>query len=124
MLVVLFVVVLVQERQQARLLRRLEDRVEGLENSRALERTTALEQQLRAMVERLRTLERSEDGLGDLENRQRELQREIDALRRDEGRRAAPEPSSTPGGEDLGPATPPPPPQQSGLPSGPGDASP
>ncbi len=59
LLVVLFLVMLGKSRQQSANIRLLQERVQGLENSRALDRTTGLEQQLRSAVERLQVLERS-----------------------------------------------------------------
>jgi hypothetical protein len=59
MLVVLFVVIVGKTRQQNATIRQLQERVQGLENSRALERTTGLEQQLRSTVERLQAVERN-----------------------------------------------------------------
>jgi len=59
MLVVLFVVIVAKTRQQNATIRQLQERVQGLENSRALERTTGLEQQLRTTVERLQAVERN-----------------------------------------------------------------
>jgi hypothetical protein len=53
MLVVLLVVIVGKTRQQNATIRQLQERVQGLENSRALDRTTGLEQQLRTTVERL-----------------------------------------------------------------------
>ncbi|MDA0718325.1 MAG: hypothetical protein O2839_08965 [Cyanobacteria bacterium] len=59
MLVVLFLVIVGKARQQSDTIRQLEERVQGLENSRALDRTTGLEQQLRSTVERLQAVERN-----------------------------------------------------------------
>jgi len=59
LLAVLFLVMLGKARVQAERIEELQERVQGLENSRALERTTGLEQQLRSTVERLQALERS-----------------------------------------------------------------
>ncbi|MCX5941448.1 MAG: hypothetical protein NTX18_10730 [Cyanobium sp. LacPavin_0818_WC50_MAG_67_9] len=59
MLVVLFVVIVGKTRQQNATIRQLQERVQGLENSRALDRTTGLEQQLRTTVERLQAVERN-----------------------------------------------------------------
>jgi TolA-binding protein len=70
---VLFVALLVQTRQQASRIQELQERLQGLENSRALERTSGLEDQLRAAVERLQALE-SDSSRIDL------LQAETDAL--------------------------------------------
>ncbi|MCP9926542.1 hypothetical protein [Cyanobium sp. CH-040] len=58
LLAVLFVAMLVRARQQGMRIQELQERVQGLENSRALERTTGLEEQLRATVERLQAVER------------------------------------------------------------------
>ena len=50
MLAVLFLVILGKTREQSQLLMKLEQRLQGLENSRALDRTLVLEEQQRAMV--------------------------------------------------------------------------
>ena len=68
-MVVLFAVMVVNSRRQSRSIRVLEQRIQGLENSRALDRTAAVEEQLRAMVSRLQKLEAREsrmDGPGGL----------------------------------------------------------
>ncbi|MEB3276822.1 MAG: hypothetical protein VKM92_07640 [Cyanobacteriota bacterium] len=57
-LAVLFVVMLVKTRQQSVNIRDLQDKVAGLENRSALDRTTAIEDQLRSTSERLQSLER------------------------------------------------------------------
>ena len=59
MLVVLFLVIVGKSRQQNSTIRQLQERVQGLENSRALDRTNGLEQQLRTTVERLQAVERN-----------------------------------------------------------------
>jgi hypothetical protein len=82
MLVVLFVVILGKYREQSRSLRQLRDRVEGLENSRALERTTILEQQLRSTSERLRKLESLEGSLANLQGQQERLRIEVRQISR------------------------------------------
>ena len=56
-LAVLFVVVLLQTRQQGQRLQDLQEKVQTLENANDLERTNALEDQLRSTVERLQALE-------------------------------------------------------------------
>ena len=71
---VLFVALLVQTRQQGSRIQELQERLQGLENSRALERTTGLEEQLRNSEERLQALE------GDT-SRIDVLQAETDSLR-------------------------------------------
>ena len=57
LLAVLFVVVLQQTREQGQRLQQLQDKVQTIENANDLERTNALEDQLRSTVERLQTLE-------------------------------------------------------------------
>lgn len=57
-LAVLFVVMLVKTRQQSVNIRDLQDKVAGIENRSALDRTTAIEDQLRSTSERLQALER------------------------------------------------------------------
>jgi hypothetical protein len=74
LLAVLFVAMLVQARQQGTRIQELQERIQGLENSRALERTTGLEEQLRATVERLQAVERDSSRID-------VLQAETDALR-------------------------------------------
>jgi hypothetical protein len=72
MLAVLFLVMLAKTREQNQLLRQLEQRVQGLENSRALDRTSVLEEQQRAMLQRLQPLEAGARRLeADLQNRAR-----------------------------------------------------
>ena len=57
-LAVLFRVMHVRSVQQSSTIRQLKDRVEGIENSRALDRTTAIEDQLRSTADRIQVLER------------------------------------------------------------------
>lgn len=73
-LLVLFVVVVSRQQQQAARVGDLLQRLQGLEQSRALERTAVLEQQLRAMLNRLQKLEKEESQLQDLERRLRILE--------------------------------------------------
>jgi hypothetical protein len=54
LLAVLFVVLLLQVRGQGQRLQALQDRIQSLENAQDLERTNALEEQLRSTVQRLR----------------------------------------------------------------------
>jgi len=54
---VLFVVLLVQVRLQSNRIQQLQDKVQTLENANDLERTNALEEQLRSTVERLQGME-------------------------------------------------------------------
>ncbi|MCP9848333.1 hypothetical protein [Cyanobium sp. Morenito 9A2] len=72
-LAVLFVVVLQRVQELNQSLRTLEQRLQTLENARALERTNTLEQQLRSTVERLHGLEESEGQVGELARQQRQL---------------------------------------------------
>jgi uncharacterized protein YlxW (UPF0749 family) len=101
MLAVLFLVMVGKTRQQSTQLRQLQERVEGLENSRALERTTALEQQLRSTAERLQVVERSKARLAVVSSDNARLRQELEALR---------QPSSDPPapGDGLRPQAPPP----------------
>jgi TolA-binding protein len=99
MLVVLFVVLVGKTRQQNNQLQELRERVQGLENSRALERTTALEQQLRSTVDRLQDLERGQARLNAIGSDTAQLRQELRQLRRSSqeqgGQSAGPPPTST-----------------------------
>lgn len=77
MLLVLFVVLVAQSRGQNRSMQRLQQRLQSLENSRALERTAALEEQLRAMLTRLQALERQGADLAAAQQRQRDLEEQL-----------------------------------------------
>ena len=106
MLAVLFLVLLAQMRQQSERLQTLQDRVQTLENARDLERTSALEEQLRSTVQRLQALE-------GLEQRLQRLSAEQDALKQQ--LRAGSAPNLEPlGSQDSAPIRPghtmPPPP--------------
>jgi hypothetical protein len=57
MLVVLFLVLMARGRDQRGELRALEARLEGLENSRALEKEPILEKQMQSIIQRLEQLE-------------------------------------------------------------------
>ena len=81
MLVVLFFVIVGKARQQSATIRQLQERVEGLENSRALERTTGLEQQLRSAVERLQAVERNSARIDGLSREAASLRGELSRLR-------------------------------------------
>ncbi len=70
LLAVLFLAMLGKLREQSTELRRLEQRVQGLENSRALDRTTVLEEQQRAMLKRLQSLENGSKRLEAIEQQQ------------------------------------------------------
>lgn len=103
MLAVLFLVMVGQSRQQSTQLRELQQRVQGLENSRALERTTALEQQLRSTAERLQALERANAQLESIRSDNSRLRRELQQLR--QPTTASPTPTQP---APLVPTTPPP----------------
>jgi len=81
MLAVLFVVMVGKMRQQSSSIRALQERVQGLENSRALERTSGLEQQLRTTVERLQVVERSNAQLRALSSENKLLNAQLRQLR-------------------------------------------
>jgi TolA-binding protein len=89
LLAVLFVAMLVQARQQGARIQELQERIQGLENSRALERTTGLEEQLRATVERLQAVERDSSRID-------VLRAETDALRDQLRELSAAAPSGSP----------------------------
>ncbi len=94
---VLFVALLVQSRQQTSRIQELQQRVQGLENSRALERTTGLEDQLRNAVERLQALERDSSRLDVLQAETDALSAQLRQLARPPA--APPAPGSGPGPE-------------------------
>ena len=99
MLAVLFVVMVGKMRQQSSSIRALQERVQGLENSRALERTSGLEQQLRTTVERLQVVERSNAQLQALSSDNKLLNDQLRQLR-STGTKPAP-------ADDLPPPLPP-----------------
>jgi TolA-binding protein len=103
---VLFLVMVGKLRQQSSQLRGLQERVQGLENSRALERTTALEEQLRSTATRLQALERSNVQLEGLSSDNARLRRELQQLRRP----VAPAPVAPAEPEAEAPSAPTPPP--------------
>jgi TolA-binding protein len=107
MLAVLFLVIVGKLRQQSSQLHALKERVQGLENSRALERTTALEQQLRSTAARLQELERSNTQLEGLSSDNARLRRELLQLRRPMA--PAPVAPAEPAAEAPAGPTPPPP---------------
>ena len=109
LLAVLFLVMLGKARVQGERIQELQERVQGLENSRALERTTGLEQQLRSTVERLQALERSNARIDVLSAENSALRGEVRQLRRSATSSALPslprpEPAT---GADSTPSTPP-----------------
>ena len=79
-LAVLFVVMLVRTRQQSVNIRQLQEKVAGIENSRALERTSAVEDQLRSTAERLQELERSSARVAGLAAENTRLRQELRSL--------------------------------------------
>jgi len=81
MLVVLFLVLMARGRDQRGELRALEARLEGLENSRALEREPILEKQMQSIIQRLEQLEGEGGRLEALGQQQNQLQQEILELR-------------------------------------------
>jgi TolA-binding protein len=78
---VLALVLMHEVQQQARRSQALERRVQALENSRDLERTQALEAQLRAMVQRLQNLEARSGQMQELVLQQEELRRQLQLQR-------------------------------------------
>lgn len=81
MLAVLFLVLVGKMRDQGSHIRTLQERVQGLENSRALEETSGLEQQLRSAVERLQVVERSSAQVQALANQNQALKEKISQLK-------------------------------------------
>jgi TolA-binding protein len=108
LLAVLFLAMLAKARQQGSRIQELQDRVEGLENTRALERTTGLEEQLRTTVERLQEVERSTARINVLSADNEALRNELGQLRRSRPEAAPPPrataPATTP--SDTGPSQP------------------
>ena len=90
LLAVLFLVMLAKAREQGRQIEELQERVQGLENSRALERTTGLEQQLRSTVERLQAVERSSARIDVLSADNDALRAELRQLKRSSSRSVIP----------------------------------
>ena len=101
-LAVLFVVMLVKTRQQSADLRGLQDKVAGMENRNALDRTTAIEDQLRSTSERLQALERQGAQVAALSAENNRLRLELRGL---EGAMGKPG-SVLPGDDPLAPLPP------------------
>jgi hypothetical protein len=99
---VLFVALLVQTRQQTRRVQELQQRLQGLENSRALERTTGLEDQLRNTVERLQALERDSARIDVLQAETDALRDELRQLSRGLAAPLSPVPAPERGGPERG----------------------
>lgn len=85
-LAVLFVVTLVKTRQQSMAIRELQDKVAGIENRSALDRTTAIEDQLRSTSERLQALERISAQVSTLSAENNRLRLELQGADRAGGR--------------------------------------
>lgn len=112
MLVVLFLVIVGKARQQSATIRQLQERVQGLENSRALDRTTGLEQQLRSTVERLQALERNSVRIDGLSRETASLRSQLSRL---QGQAGTPNSAATRGDEP--PVLPPLPPLKTPAPT-------
>lgn len=95
MLAVLFLVLVQQMREQNEQIKKLGSRVEALENARALERTSALEEQVHSSVNRLQALESLRGDVQRLISQQQRLQGAIDQLKRSEPRVLPPLPPAT-----------------------------
>lgn len=106
LLAVLFVVLLQQVRQQGQQLQALQDRLQTLENAHDLERTNALEEQLRSTVQRLQSLEGLEQTVQRLSQEQAGLRLQVRSSARSHAG-SAPEPEPV-----LPPEPPAPPPSQ------------
>ena len=79
-LAVLFVVMLVKTRQQSLDIRELQDKIAGIENRSALDRTTAIEDQLRSTSDRLQALERQGAQMAGLSAENNRLRLELKGL--------------------------------------------
>lgn len=113
-LIVLFAVMLERSQRQSRAIERLDQRLQGLENARALERTSALEGQLRKMLTRIDALEASQRRLAETAASRDSLLEELRQLRRG--------PSLVPQlGDAALPEPAPPPPRRPGRPFSPGE---
>ena len=96
LLAVLFLVLLQQVRQQGQRLQTLQDRVQALENARDLERTDALEEQVRSTVRRLQGLEALRGAVQRLRSEQDTLRQQIRANHEASGTVLPEEPLITP----------------------------
>jgi septal ring factor EnvC (AmiA/AmiB activator) len=74
---VLFVVLLLQVRQQGERLQTLQDKLQTLENEKDLDRTNALEEQVRSTAERLQNLEGLEQSVQALRSEQANLRAQL-----------------------------------------------
>jgi len=74
---VLFVVLLLQVRQQGERIQTLQDKLQTLENEKDLDRTNALEEQVRSTAERLQNLEGLEQTVQSLRSEQASLRAQL-----------------------------------------------
>ena len=74
---VLFVVLLLQVRQQGEHIQTLQDKLQTLENEKDLDRTNALEEQVRSTAERLQNLEGLEQTIQSLRSEQASLRAQL-----------------------------------------------
>ncbi len=116
MLAVLFLVILSKTQEQNQRLLRIEQRLQGLENSRALDRTSVLEEQQRAMVGRLQTLESGAQRLEALERQQEQWRSALADMQGRAVRRPQADPDLFPTAPmpSAGPGRPSPPPSDRG----------
>ena len=80
LLAVLFLVMVGKMRDQNSHIRALQERVQGLENSRALDKTSGLEEQVRSTAERLQSVERTTAALQTLSTENKLLNSELRQL--------------------------------------------
>ena len=80
---VLFVVVLLQVRQQGERIQKLQDQVQTLENANDLDRTNALEEQVRSTAERLQDLEGLNQAVQSLRSEQAGLRAQLRSAQRE-----------------------------------------
>jgi uncharacterized membrane protein YhiD involved in acid resistance len=74
---VLFVVLLLQVRQQGERIQTLQDKLQTLENEKDLDRTNALEEQVRSTAERLQNLEGLDQTVQSLRSEQASLRAQL-----------------------------------------------
>ncbi len=80
---VLFVVVVLQVRQQGERIQTLQDKLQTLENEKDLDRTNALEEQVRSTAERLQNLEGLEQTVQSLRSEQASLRAQLRSQERE-----------------------------------------
>ena len=83
LLAVLFVVLLLQVRQQGERIQTLQDKLQTLENEKDLDRTNALEEQVRSTAERLQNLEGLEQTVQGLRSEQASLRAQLRSQERE-----------------------------------------